>query len=109
MNIGSREITSVTLNKPALIDTMNGFIKNFHIANTFISAFNALLDKNTPEDLDIPDKNISIDIQNLVLVSQTADTISFKSLIYWGSDEIGYYQLVFTLNGQIIDEYFVIY
>jgi hypothetical protein len=88
---------------------MNDFIKTFHLEKTFISSFNSLLDKNTAEDLDIPDKNISIDTQNLTLVSQAADTISFKSLIYWGSNEIGYYQLVFTLNGQIIDEYFVIY
>ncbi len=88
---------------------LKNFIETYSIADTFIRTFNTLLDKNIPEDLDIPDKNISIDIQNLTSASQHEETVFLKSPINRYTNEIGYYGLVFTLNGEIIDEYFVIY
>ena len=60
-------------------------IKNFrsaqNIHHVFIKSFKSLLDRNTCEDLDITDKNISVDIKNIGFEVADSDTITFKSTI----------------------------
>jgi len=87
-------------------------IKNFitihDIHQKFIKSFSSLLEQNTCEDLDISHKNISIETRNLDFELLNGDAIAFKSQIDQDGNIIGYYRLVFALNGALIDEFFVI-
>ncbi len=93
---------------------MNDFqIKDFiaihNVHQTFTKSFNSLLNQNTAEDLNINDKNVSIDVENLEFELPGDDVIAFKSDINRDGNKIGYYRLVFALNGKLLDDYFVIY
>lgn len=85
------------------------FIENYSISDTFIKFFSSFLDQNTNEDLDITDKNVSIDIENLEFELLDSYHIAFKSQIDQDGNKIGYYRLVFALDGTLIDDFFVIY
>jgi len=93
---------------------MNDFqIKNFiaihNVHQTLIKSFNSLLNQNTVEDLNITDKNVSIDAEKIDFELLTADTVAFKSDINQDGSTIGYYRLIFDLKGALIDDFFVIY
>ncbi|MEH3111885.1 hypothetical protein [Pedobacter terrae] len=89
------------------------YIKKFIVAHNihqiFIQSFKSLLNQNTCEDLDIGNKNILIETENLDFELLDEDAITFKSQIDKDGNKIGYYRLVFSLNGELIDESFVIY
>lgn len=88
---------------------IKNFIENYNVSETYIKSFNSLLDQNTCADLDISNKNISIETENLDFELLDGDAIAFKSQIDQDGNKIGYYRLVFALNGALIDEFFVIY
>jgi|GEM_PF-2033514 len=88
---------------------IKNFIENYNVSGTFIKSFSSLLDQNTCADLDISNKNISIEIEKLDFELLDGDAIAFKSQIDQDGNKIGYYRLVFALNGALIDEFFVIY
>lgn len=85
------------------------FIETHDIPDTFIKSFRSLLDQNTNEDLDITDKNVSIDVENLELELLDSNHIAFKCQIIDNTNKIGYYKLIFTSEGELIDEFFVIF
>ena len=85
------------------------FITVHDVHQKFIKSFSSLLDQNTCADFDISHKNISIETENLDFELLNGDAIAFKSQIDQDGNKIGYYKLVFALNGVLIDEFFVIY
>lgn len=85
------------------------FITIHDIHQKFIKSFSSLLNQNTCTDLDISHKNISIETENLDFELLNGDVIAFKSQIDQDGNKIGYYKLVFALNGTLIDDFFVIY
>lgn len=85
------------------------FITIHDVHQKFIKSFSSLLDQNTCADLDISNKNISIETENLDFELLDRDTIAFKSQIDQDGNKIGYYKLAFTMNGALIDDFFVIY
>ncbi|MGQ7852790.1 hypothetical protein ACUN24_00925 [Pedobacter sp. WC2501] len=85
------------------------FTAKHDIHQKFIKSFKSLLDQNTCEDLDISNKNILIETENLDFELLDGDAIAFKSQIDQGGNKIGYYRLVFTINGELLDESLVIY
>ncbi|QDW26598.1 hypothetical protein FFJ24_017920 [Pedobacter sp. KBS0701] len=84
------------------------FITIHDIHQKFIKSFSSLLNQNTCTDLDISHKNISIETENLDFELVNGDAIAFKSQIDQDGNKIGYYKLIFALNGALIDEFFVI-
>ena len=93
---------------------MNNFlIKDFldthNIHYIFTKSFSSLLDQNTCADLDISNKNISIETENLDFELLGGNTIAFKSQIDQDGNKIGYYRLIFTSTGELADEFLVIY
>jgi hypothetical protein len=85
------------------------FITVHDVHQKFIKSFSSLLDQNTCADLDISHKNISIETENLDFELLNGDAIAFKSQIDQDGNKIGYYKLVFAMNGALIDDFFVIY
>ena len=88
---------------------VKNFIETHNISDTFIKSFRSLLDQNTHADLDISNKNISIETENLDFELLDGDAIAVKSQIDQDGNKIGYYKLVFAMNGALIDDFFVIY
>ena len=85
------------------------FIETNNISDTFIKSFRSLLEQNTCTDIDISHKNISIETENLDFELLDEDAIAFKSQIDQDGSIIGYYRLIFALNGELIDDFLVIY
>ncbi|ARS41325.1 hypothetical protein CA265_17360 [Sphingobacteriaceae bacterium GW460-11-11-14-LB5] len=85
------------------------FIAVYDIQQKFIKSFRSLMEQNTCADLDISHKNISIETINLDFELLDGDSIAFKSQMDQGGNKIGYYRLVFGLNGELIDDFLVIY
>lgn len=93
------------MNKPQI----NDFIKTYHIQSVFTNAFAFLLNQHTCEQLDITDKNLSIDVEHFEQELPNANTVALKSTVYQNNNKIGYYKLIFTYDGNLMDEFFVIY
>jgi len=85
------------------------FIAVYDVHQKFIKSFSSLLNQNTCTDLDISHKNISIKTKNLDFELLDGDAIAFKSQINQDGNKIGYYRLIFALNGELIDDFLVIY
>ncbi|MBO9672822.1 MAG: hypothetical protein J7577_05235 [Sphingobacteriaceae bacterium] len=85
------------------------FMLAHNIQHIFIQSFKSLLDQNNCEDLDITDKNISVDIENIEPEVGDSDTITLKSAVHQNNNKIGYYKLVFTPAGELLDEFFLIH
>jgi len=88
---------------------IKNFIENYSVSDTFIKSFSSLLDQNTCTDLDISNRNISIETENLDFELLNGDAIAFKSQIDQDGNKIGFYRLVFTSEGELTDESFVIF
>ncbi|WP_293785728.1 hypothetical protein [uncultured Pedobacter sp.] len=84
------------------------FVAAHNIHHIFIQSFKSLLDQNTCEVLDITDKNISVDTENIEAEVGDLNTITFKSTVHQNNNKIGYYKLVFTTAGELMDDFFVI-
>lgn len=88
---------------------INEFIENHNLKNELLNSFNYLLEKNSSGDLDIEDKNISIN-ENVIKYKQLETGFhSFQSPILKNGLEIGYYSLDYDNDAEIIDSFFVIY
>ncbi|WP_431293961.1 hypothetical protein [Pedobacter sp. P26] len=92
-----------------MADFQKDFIAIHDVHQKFIKSFSSLLEQNTCADLDISNKNISIETENIDFELLDGDAIAFKSQIDQDGKKIGYYRLVFTVNGELIDDFFVIY
>lgn len=69
--------------------------------------FKSILQNNTCEELDIKNKNISLDFNNVEYVFRNL-TLSSCSKIYDTNNAIGYYSVVLNEFGEIDDDFFVI-
>lgn len=91
------------------INQIKNFIKKYNIENELKKSFSNLLIMNDCEDLNIKDKNIEIDENNIQYVKTTLGFHLFKTAILKNNDKIGYYALEYDENFEIIDDYFIIY
>ncbi|MGN7784604.1 hypothetical protein ACTJIJ_08760 [Niabella sp. 22666] len=85
------------------------FIKAHNVKMQLLQSFKSLLEKNSEADLDIADKNIAIDISDIRTKITKSGALSFSASINDAEQQrLGYYALVFSLGGQLWDEFFVI-
>jgi len=84
------------------------FIKNHNLKNELLNSFKDLLEKNSLGDLDIEDKNISINENIIKYKLLETGFHSFQTPILKNGFEIGYYSLDYDDNGEIIDNFFII-
>ncbi|MDP9957446.1 hypothetical protein J2X97_003115 [Epilithonimonas hungarica] len=84
------------------------FIENHNVKNKLSNSFKYLLENNSLEDLDIENKNISID-ENIIRhkILETGFH-SFQTPIFKDGNEIGYCSLDYDDNAEIIDDFFII-
>jgi hypothetical protein len=87
----------------------NDLILEFEIQEQMETSFKTILEKNTAEDLDIENKNVSINSQKIEYSKMDLGYHRFQTLIFDEKNKhIGYYALIVSNNNEIIDEYFVI-
>lgn len=89
------------------INQIKSFIKKYNIENELKKSFSNLLIMNDCEDLNIKDKNIEIDKNNIQYVKTTLGFHLFKTSILKNNEKIGYYALEYDENFEIIDDYFI--
>jgi hypothetical protein len=88
---------------------INDFCEINNIKEKFSSFFNVLIENNSCEDLNISDKNISIDLEKIHSGIIRNQYFLFKTKVINKKKELGHYSLIFEQNGKLIDEFFVIY
>lgn len=88
---------------------INDFIETYNIQNVFTNAFTSLLEQNTCEELGVTDKNLSIDVEHLEFELSDFNMVAFKSAVEQNNNKIGYYKLIFTSDGELADDFFIIY
>lgn len=79
------------------------------VEELFSDSFKSIIENNTCKELDIKNKNISLDLNNVEYVFKNTTLISCKSKIYDDQSEIGYYSVVLNDFGKIGDDFFVIF
>ncbi|KFC23836.1 hypothetical protein [Epilithonimonas lactis] len=87
---------------------INEFIENHNLKNELLNSFNYLLEKNSSGDLDIEDKNISINENVIKYKLLETGFHSFQSPILKNGLEIGHYSLNYDDKGVIKDDFFII-
>jgi hypothetical protein len=87
-------------------DYVDGFSD---IKNELQHGFQAVLDNHSAEELDIEDKNILLDLSGVTYRFTAYGNRLFKAPILRSGKEIGYYALVYTDEGESIDDVFFIY
>jgi hypothetical protein len=93
------------INKPE----KNDLILEFEIQEQMETCFKTILEKNTTEDLDIENKNLSINSQEIEYSKTDLSYHRFQTLIFDEKNRyIGYLALIVSNNNERIDEYFVI-
>ena len=90
------------------VHRINEFIENHNIKNELKSNFERLLKKNSEKELDIADKNITIDSENIEYKKTEFNFHFFQSSILKNQNKKGYYALIYDDNVNLIDELFVI-
>lgn len=93
------------MNKIQVID----FIEIHKIKQSLIENFSNVIQHNSMDDLDITTKILSIETENIITELIDEVWISFKTKIKQDGNDIGHYSLKYDLNGELIDEYFIIY
>ena len=84
-------------------------IEKFEIKEKIEKSFLKILEIHTCDDLDIENKNISINIKNIEHFKTELGYNKFQTpLLNNLKNEIGYFALVITDENETIDEYFVI-
>ena len=84
-------------------------IEKFEIQEKIEKSFLKILEIHTCVDLDIENKNISINIKNIEHFKTEFGYNKFQTPILNNlKNEIGYFALVVTNENETIDEYFVI-
>ena len=84
------------------------YVEVNNVEELFSNSFKSILQNNTCEELDIKNKNISIDFNNVEYVFRNLTLRSCKSKIYDTNNAIGYYSVVLNEFGEIDDDFFVI-
>jgi len=88
---------------------VNDLITQFEIQNELKNAFQKILLKNNAEDLDIENKDISINSENIEYSETEFGFHRFQTpILKHGKVIIGYFVLVVTNENERMDEYFVI-
>lgn len=85
------------------------FIEMHNIKYSLVENFKNVLKNNSIDDLDITNKNLSIETENIITELIDQVWISFRTKIKQDGNDIGHYSLKYDLNGELIDEYFTIY
>ena len=80
-----------------------------NVEELFLNSFKSIIENNTCEELNILNKNISLDFNNIEYVFRDLALISCKSEIYYDNNVIGYYSVFFNKLGQTDDDFFVIF
>jgi hypothetical protein len=89
---------------------INQLIIEFEIREEMESSFKAILENHTSEDLDIENKNISIESEKIEYTITEFGYHKFKvQILDERNIEIGYFALVISKSNERIDEFFVIY
>ncbi|MGV0923166.1 hypothetical protein [Empedobacter tilapiae] len=88
--------------------TAKEIIKKYKIKTELDKSFSDLLNSNSCEDLNINNKEISINTANINYNKTTLNFHLFKTPILEKNNEIGYYALEYDSKFQLIDNYFVI-
>ncbi len=84
-------------------------IQKFGIKEQIDTSFRAILKENTAEDLDIENKNLSINSRNIEYSKTELGFHIFNTQILDEKNKaIGYIALIVTNTNERIDEYFVI-
>ena len=91
------------------INRFNEFFGELNITNELTTHFKKLLKNSSEKDLDIADKNICIDLENLEYKKTEFNFHSFQCSILKDQNKIGYYSLIYDENAKLIDELFVIF
>lgn len=87
---------------------INYFIENHNIKKELKNNFEHLLKNNYATELDIIDKNISLDTENIEYKKTEISYHLFKCSILRDQNGTGYYALIYDDNGNLIDELFLI-
>lgn len=90
------------------IHKINEFIENNNIKNELTSNFERLLKNTSKKELDITEKNICIDLENIEYKKTEFNFHFFQSSILKNHNKIGYYALIYDDNMNLTDELFVI-
>ncbi|RZL38892.1 MAG: hypothetical protein EOO96_01925 [Pedobacter sp.] len=85
------------------------FIKKYHVKQEMLKLFISLLKNNTIEDLDVTDKKLTLQIEEIEGKLISDNQLLFKAKIIQNNNEIGYYSLIYSNSANLIDEFFVIY
>lgn len=85
------------------------FIQKHNIKNEIEKAFESILKANSTKDLDIKEKNIFINVQQIQYKKTHFNFHSFGTPIKDNNKTIGLFALEFTDEAEIIDEFFIIY
>lgn len=88
---------------------INDFIEKYDIKGEIEKHFNNILKANSAEDLDIKDKNIFIDSQQIKYEKTHFNFHSFETSIRNNRDIIGLFALVLNDDAEFTDELFIIY
>ncbi len=88
---------------------INDFIRKHNVKGELEKYFNSVLKANSAEDLDIKDKKIFIDAQQIKYKKTDFNYHSFETSIMNNRDIIGLFALVLDDEAQFIDEFFIIY
>ena len=104
-NFDSTDTNNIMRTKPQIDKLM----VKFGIQEKMNNLFKYILANHTCEDLDIENKNISINSKNLKYSKTEFDYHKFQApILNDNKTQIGYFALVVTNDSEIIDEYFVI-
>ena len=84
------------------------FIDSNNVKEILSNSFKSIVENNTCEDLNLSNKNVSIDL-NHIQCDLKNPFITFKCKIINQDKTIGFYSVVFEQTGKIIDDFFVIF
>ncbi|WP_379969902.1 hypothetical protein [Epilithonimonas sp. UC225_85] len=86
----------------------NEFIEKYNVKEEIVKSFENLLKLNSVEDLNIKNKNISIDVQKIEYKKTDFNSHSFATPVKDIQKVIGAFTLVFNDKAEITDEFFII-
>jgi hypothetical protein len=85
------------------------FIEFNNVKEILSNSFKSIIENNTYKDLDVSNKNVSINLDYIKYDSKKNPFITFRCEIINQEKTIGFYSVVFEKNGKIIDDFFVIF
>ncbi|PWS31980.1 hypothetical protein [Pedobacter paludis] len=87
---------------------IDDFINKYNIQEVLFNSFRNLVNNNSIGDLDIENKDIFIHAENINFKITALNHFKFSTLILRNEKIIGSYSLVFTREGNLVDELFII-